>query len=303
MTASKILISVVVPAHNEANNLAKTISSVGHSCPMDTEIIILDDASTDRCCNNQSDNRAHVKRLRKRTGVAYCRDLGVELASGEFYAFVDGHQRFSKGCLEQCAQLAGKRDAIVCPDIRGFERNAPALYGAIFRRRLKGPPFGADWNLQPPPKTVRRINSLRAPAYVIPRTVYPSVRWSRLLRGWGGSEACVSIKAFFTRTPILHLSGPIAYHKFKKKFHYEVTWDEIWRNHALIARICFSEATWYDYWLPEVFREHLSEKTQLEMDSDAVRAEHLEFQQIKVRPDHEFWTRLAFQKVPPAVKR
>lgn len=294
---------MIIPAYNEAGDLVRTVSAVRQSCSGSAEIIVIDDGSTDQCCEARIVKREYVKRLKKRTGVAYCRDLATKLATGSCFAFVDGHQKFSRSCLSLCAELACARNAIVCPDIKDYERKAPQLYGAVFRRRRNGPPFGAEWNLKIPARMVSSINSLRAPAYVIPRTVYPSVRWGHLLRGWGGSEACVSLKAFFTRTPILHLSGPIAYHKFKKTFHYEVTWDEIWRNHALIARICFSEATWRDYWLPKVFHEHLSAETKLEMDSDAVKAEHLEFQQIKVRPDHEFWTRLAFQKIPPAVQR
>lgn len=164
------------------------------------------------------------------------------------------------------------------------------------------PPFGAEWKLTRPRKNISPVNSLRAPAYVIPASIYPKVAWSPLLRGWGGSEACVSLKAFFTGVPILHLCGPIAYHKFKTKFHYPVTWDEIWRNHALIARICFSERTWYDYWLPKIFEPHLNETVQREMDSAEVREEQRAFQKLKVRSDHEFWTRLVFRAVPKSVK-
>ncbi|MCA9010168.1 MAG: glycosyltransferase family 2 protein [Planctomycetaceae bacterium] len=298
-----VSIAVIVTAFNEGLELACTLKSVQESVSDGDEMIIVNDGSADDSFDSIDRSNCRVIRHSERLGVAVSRDEAANASQANTLCFLDGHQRISIDCIDQCKRLAISRNAIVCPDISDFGDAQDPLYGAYFRLRTDSPPFSAEWYRQPPINTVTAVNSLRAPAYVIPRTVYPKVRWSRLLRGWGGSEACVSIKAFFTRTPILHLCGPIAYHKFKKTFHYEVTLDEIWRNHALIARICFSEATWYDYWLPDVFREHLSEETQLEMDSDAVKAEHLEFQQIKVRPDHEFWTRLAFQKVPPAVKR
>jgi glycosyltransferase involved in cell wall biosynthesis len=299
-----IQITAIVTAFDEGTELLNTVRSVTDAmCYVGYEILVVDDGSTDGYPQDPA-LALLVKIVHPaRTGVANSRDEAVEIASGTCFAFLDGHQRLTTGCLNECAQLAIQENAIVCPDITGYNQDDELLHGAYFHMPRRKPPFGANWRTLTPKKRVTRISSLKAPAYVIPAAVYPKVRWSRLLKGWGGSEGSVSVKAFFTDTRILHLHGPIAYHKFKKSFHYDVTWDEIWRNHALIARICFSEATWYDYWLPEVFQEHLSEETQQEMDSDPVKAEHLEFQQIKVRPDHEFWTRLAFQKIPSAVKR
>lgn len=205
-------------------------------------------------------------------------------------------------CLDQCSAIAKRRKSIVTPILQDFGECSSLIYGAKFVMGKSGPPFGAEWKLTKPRKKISTVNSLRAPAYVIPASLYPKVAWSPLLRGWGGSEACVSLKAFFTGVPILHLCGPIAYHKFKSKFHYPVTWDEIWRNHALIARICFSERTWYDYWLPKIFEPHLNDSVQREMESDAVRDEQRAFQKLKVRPDHEFWTHLVFRAVPRSIR-
>jgi len=297
-------LTVIITTYNESKDLLDTIESVRANTNCDYEVVVVDDGSNDNDGEliAASPNVSVIRHL-ERIGVGASREEGTRCATGEVLAFIDGHQRFTQGCLDQCWVISLDHNAIVTPDVCGFEIGDRLLHGAFFVRKTQSPPFSSEWRFVTPRQRITSISSLRAPAYVIPRDVYPKVRWSRLLRGWGGSEACVSLKAFFTKTPILHLHGPISYHKFKTKFHYEVTWDEIWRNHALIARICFSEATWYDYWLPDVFHEHLSEATRQEMDSDAVKAEHLEFQQIKVRPDHEFWTRLAFQKLPPAVNQ
>jgi glycosyltransferase involved in cell wall biosynthesis len=298
-----VQVAVIITAFNEGEELLRTLQSIRKSAVDCSKILIVDDGSTDDSVNSFELSDCLVIRHSERNGVAISRDEAASINHAASYCFFDGHQRVTPECINDCARLAVNEKSIVCPDVRDFDEDAKPLYGAYFVLRQDAPPFGAEWYRRPASSKVTTINSLRAPPYVIPASIYPKVRWSRLLRGWGGSEASVSLKAFFTNTPILHLHGPMAYHKFKKKFHYDVTWDEIWRNHALIARICFSEATWYEYWLPEVFQEHLSGETRQEMDSIAVKAEHLEFQQLKVRPDHEFWTRLAFQKIPPAVKR
>jgi hypothetical protein len=75
-------------------------------------------------------------------------------------------------------------------------------------------------------------------------------------------------------------------------------WATQWRNHALIARVCFDDRTWTRYWLPEVFRANLTADVLDELDSPGVRAEHERFMELKVRPDREFWRGLLRIKEP-----
>ena len=296
-----IELSVIITAHNEGLSLLRTIRSISRETGCLKEIIVLDDGSTDKSSENVR-QLARVIRHRRRVGVASSRDEATMLATGSVLDFLDGHQRLSTGCLDQCAAAAIEQGAIISPDLCGFERDARLIHGAVFSNRRGKPPFGAEWKGTKPRSVLSPISSLRAPAYVMPAKLYSKVRWSRLLQGWGGSEGSLSLKCFFSGVPILHLCGPIAYHKFKKKFHYDVGWSEIWRNHAIIARICFSKRTWDAYWLPRVFRLHLDATTLDELESDAIRSEHSEFQRIKVRPDHEYWTRLIVRKVPKEIE-
>jgi len=117
------------------------------------------------------------------------------------------------------------------------------------------------------------------------------------LRGWGASEASIVVKAFFATIDIVHLMGPLARHRFQKEFSYATTWDGIWRNQAIIARICFDDSTWFQYWLPRVFEPHLNEEARATLESAEVQAEHAEFLTKKVRTDRQFWTDLL--RLPP----
>lgn len=142
----------------------------------------------------------------------------------------------------------------------------------------------------------------RGPGYFIPRTLYNDLAWISALRGWGGSESAIGLKAFFLRIDILYLRDAVSYHLFRKKFPYTTTWDEIWRNQALIARVCFDDRTWYDYWLPELFDEHLTDQARRDLDSDEVLTEHNEFLARKVRNDRDFWRELLKQPEPACLQ-
>jgi len=300
-------ISAIITEFNENLDLCKTLESLIDNTTLLSDVVIVDDGSdiesnVDHFQIRHPAIRFQLRRHDTRMGVGCSREEACRASIGSFFAILDAHQSFEHGCLDECARICSERNAIVTPCIKDFEERIHFLHGATFELVDDKPIFSAKWRNLKSKRQIHPVSSLKAPAYVIPASVYPKVAWSPLLRGWGGSEACVSLKAFFTGVPILHLCGPIAYHKFKTKFHYPVTWDEIWRNHALIARICFSERTWYDYWLPKIFEPRLNETVQREMDSAEVREEQRAFQKLKVRPDHEFWTRLVFRAVPKSVK-
>lgn len=295
-------VSVIITAHNEGDELSKTVRSIRQNSTAVAQTIVVDDASSDDCCEFAG-RLNYVQQIRHETrfGVAPSRLNASNVATGRVMAFLDGHHQIEPGSIEQCAQLAATQNGIVCPDICGYDDDV-RLHGAYFTRNVRQRYFSAEWKFRTPRQAVSRISSLKAPAYFIASDVYPKVKWSSLLSGWGGSEACLSLKAFFARVPILHLCGPLIRHKFKKRFHYDVGWNEVWRNQAIIARVCFEDSTWYRYWLPEVFEPHLTTEAKMVLESDEIKLEQAEFAKFKVRSDREFWTRLIFQKVPSVLE-
>jgi hypothetical protein len=101
--------------------------------------------------------------------------------------------------------------------------------------------------------------------------------------------------------PIFNTAGPLARHRFQKRASYPTTWEDMYRNQALIARICFDDATWFGYWLPKIFEPHLTDDTRAVLESPEVLAEHEQFLARKVRTDRQFWTDLARQAPPEGV--
>jgi hypothetical protein len=238
-----------------------------------------------------------------RLGVAPSRNAGAFAAAGSVLGFIDAHQRFSPGCLDHCAELADGRNAIVWPDVCGLDAGSPVMHGCVFRLCPETGSFSAACRRGRPLSRISRITALRVPAYVMPRRVYQRVKWSAALCGWGGSEAAISLKAFFLAVPILHLCGPLARHLFKKKFQYEVTREGVDWNHAAIARLCFDDRAWYEHWLPNVFASQLPESKLAELESPAMREEQREFQRRKVHSDRDFWRLLLKTPEPMCLRR
>jgi len=94
-------ISVIIPTYNRAHILARAIKSVEKQSLPATEIIIVDDGSTDatealvknkspNCCYIQQDNQ----------GVSSARNRGIEAASGEWLAFLDSDDEWLPQKLE-----------------------------------------------------------------------------------------------------------------------------------------------------------------------------------------------------------
>lgn len=294
------MISIVITAFNEGDEVRRTVDSVWENTPSPHEIILVDDGSTDGCCEREV-SRVRLVRHPRRIGVAFSRNSGCQFAQGDVLAFLDAHQRVNPGCLDACAALARDSGGIVWPAVRNFGDDDRTGYGADLVLSPKGGYFDGRWRSTPPAEEITPITTVICPGYVMSRAAYVRVRWIDALRGWGASEPAIAIKAFFAGIPILHFRAPHAWHLFRKKMPYEVPWPVAWRNHALVARVCFSEQTWRKHWLPNVFQGLLTPQAALDIESPGVRAEHERFQAIKVRRDRQFWTDVLRTDPPPGV--
>ena len=81
--------SIIVPVYNSANFLAECLTALKESAYPDTEIIVVDDASTDNAALVAA--RAGVKfvQLARNSGPATARNYGARYATGEILFFVD----------------------------------------------------------------------------------------------------------------------------------------------------------------------------------------------------------------------
>jgi glycosyltransferase involved in cell wall biosynthesis len=98
------LVSVVIPVYNGAHWLAETLKSLADQTYQNFEIILADDASTDnlqQVLDGFCDKRLRAVHLKNNVGVSAGRNLGIELAKGEFIAFCDADDICQPARLER----------------------------------------------------------------------------------------------------------------------------------------------------------------------------------------------------------
>lgn len=100
-----IKVSIIVPVHNSAGYLSKCVDSLLAQTLQEIEIILVDDASTDSSRELMNDYAGRSQKIRClyldeniRQGGA--RNRGIEIAQGEYIAFVDSDDFVEPGMCE-----------------------------------------------------------------------------------------------------------------------------------------------------------------------------------------------------------
>ena len=95
MSASKPLVSVIVPVYNGEKHLTATLNSIINQDYEDIEIIVVNDASTDNTLNLAGKVLKNSKRAfkiinhEKNLGVSAARNHGLDASNGEYIWFCD----------------------------------------------------------------------------------------------------------------------------------------------------------------------------------------------------------------------
>ena len=93
MSLVDVKVSIITPAFNCESYILETINSVLNQTHSNFEIIIVDDNSTDKTVdviNTIKDPRIILVKNDTNHGAAYCRNLAISKASGDYIAFLDG---------------------------------------------------------------------------------------------------------------------------------------------------------------------------------------------------------------------
>ena len=94
-------VSFVVPAHNEDPLLAATLTAIhtaAKACAVKYEIVVADDASTDRTAHVAAESGARVVSVQHRQ-IAATRNSGARATNGEILVFVDADTLINEGVL------------------------------------------------------------------------------------------------------------------------------------------------------------------------------------------------------------
>ena len=111
-------ISIIVPVYNTSKYLNKCINSLLNQTLEDIEIILINDGSTDESdsiIKKYKDKR--IKYIHKKNeGIGKTRNLGIEIASGEYLSFIDSDDYVEADFCEKMYNKAIKDncDIVIC---------------------------------------------------------------------------------------------------------------------------------------------------------------------------------------------
>lgn len=240
-TESLPLVSIIIPVKNEGNNVRTTLTSLlQNKTKYPYEIIVVDDASTDNCCQflkNQGDLFKTRLITTPGIGAAPARNLGAEHAKGKYLIFCDAHLTFEPYWIDRLLELiaSGTADA-VSPAIGSIQEPHKVGYGQTLDQKL-----AIAWH--PHPGRPTPVAILPGGCLVIPQAVFQDIGgFDRGFRVWGYEDIELSIKLWlFGYRCYVHPNVKIL-HLFRNSHPYTVTNDHVYYNMLRMAYSHFKDS-------------------------------------------------------------
>lgn len=114
----KIKLSIIIPVYNVEKYLDRCINSLINQGVNSYEIILVDDDSTDssgEICDRWAEKNNHIRVVHKQNeGAGYARNTGIEVAKGEYLAYVDSDDYVEEGAFKKILKVMESTGADVC---------------------------------------------------------------------------------------------------------------------------------------------------------------------------------------------
>ena len=103
------LISIIVPIYNVEAYLARCMNSIKDQTYENIEILAINDGSTDKSLSileaiGKEDNRIQII-TKENGGQASARNLGISIAKGEYFMFVDSDDFIDENAVQECVTV------------------------------------------------------------------------------------------------------------------------------------------------------------------------------------------------------
>lgn len=106
MINQKELVTIIVPVYNVEDYLPNCLKSISQQTYTNFECILIDDGSNDKSgkiCDEVAEIDKRFKVVHKKnSGVADARNIGIDIAQGEYICFVDSDDIINSLLLEKC---------------------------------------------------------------------------------------------------------------------------------------------------------------------------------------------------------
>ncbi len=233
-------VSVVVIALNETTHLQNTLESLQPTLPADSEVIVVDDGSTDGCSDFLGQWLRPVRVFHTdHLGVAKARNFGASQARADVVVFADAHVTVSPGWWEPLVDvLQNPRVGAVGPAI--LDMNQPSSKG--YGYRFRGPDL-LDMHWLP-------LRSDCDGPYQVPQLCgcFVAMRRDVLeetggfdagMIGWGLNDSELSLRLWALGYELWVVPRVEVLHLFRESFPYGVAWTPVIHNALRLSMIHF----------------------------------------------------------------
>lgn len=241
---SQPAISVVIPAHNEGENLADTVACVLDSAAgLEVELIVVDDASTDGSPDlvRRRFSRGGPVRVvvGAGLGVAGARNLGARHACGELLVFLDGHCYTPPGWLQSLtAPLEDPAVGIVGPTIASLVApDNPAGCGARWVNAA------LEWQWLPGSAgDAQPVALLPGGCQAMRRADFERLGgFDGGMTRWGSEDYELTLRCWLMGFEAMGQGAAVVYHLFREQAAYPVAYDGVVYNRLRLALLHFSD--------------------------------------------------------------
>jgi len=230
--------SIVVVGHNEAEHVRGTVDALLDTTPDGTELIVVDDCSTDGGMDFLTDGYRGVRLVRpeERLGITRARNHGAALASGDVVVFSDAHVTPSPGWLEPlCEALADPDAGAVAPAISPMGTQGARAYGFTWR----APTLTTAW-LYRHDDAVTTVPMLCGCFLALRRETFARLGgFDEGLVTWGLEDAELALRLWRAGYECRVVSGSHVMHLFRPTFPYQVGWGVTLANVLRVGTVHF----------------------------------------------------------------
>lgn len=145
-------VSIIIPVYNVEKYLEESIGTVINQTLRDIEIICIDDCSTDASLQilenlQKNDNRIKILKLEKNSGAAVARNLGLQIATGEFVGFMDPDDKLDLNYFEELYKKAKETNSLVVKCNRITHNTDGTIVKSTLNDKIKNNifEFGYEW--------------------------------------------------------------------------------------------------------------------------------------------------------------